>query len=116
MNCTRLCMYCRKHWPQELVSHTSSMREVYLKRRVAVQQFKFVDPLRADLVVPDAKPFDHIILDNNDIIFSQVINSIYLVFNCLDIFSGTWFVYIVAQVFNIAGFYSLGFLDTKGEY
>lgn len=48
------------------------MREAYLKRRVAVQQFKFVDPLVADLYITDAKPFDHIILDKNDITFSQV--------------------------------------------
>jgi hypothetical protein len=53
---------------------TSGLREAYLKRRVAVQQFKFVDPLVADLYITDAKPFDHIILDKNDITFSQVIN------------------------------------------
>jgi F-box/WD-40 domain protein 7 len=51
---------------------TSGLREAYLKRRVAVQQFKFVDPLVADLYITDAKPFDHIILDKNDITLSQV--------------------------------------------
>ncbi|CAK7323050.1 unnamed protein product [Dovyalis caffra] len=60
----------REHWPQE-VSQTSALREAYIKRRVAVQQFKFVDPLVADFCITDAKPFDHIILDKNDITVSQ---------------------------------------------
>lgn len=60
----------REHWPHELLQ-TSGLREAYLKRRVAVQQFKFVDPLVAGLYITDAKPFDHIILDKNDITFSQ---------------------------------------------
>ncbi|KAJ6734660.1 WD40 REPEAT PROTEIN [Salix purpurea] len=60
----------REHWPHELLQ-TSGLREAYLKRRVAVQQFKFVDPLVAALYVTNARPFDHMILDKNDFTFSQ---------------------------------------------
>uniref|UniRef100_A0A251J913 F-box domain-containing protein n=1 Tax=Manihot esculenta TaxID=3983 RepID=A0A251J913_MANES len=62
-----------ERWPNEVarISSTSSgVRDAYLARHASMHQFKFVDPLSADLYT-NAKPFDHIILDKNDVIFSQ---------------------------------------------
>ncbi|KAI9153178.1 hypothetical protein LWI28_007239 [Acer negundo] len=63
----------RDHWPQEVLSgslQALGVREAYLARRTALHQFKFIDPFVADFYSA-AKPFDHILLDKNDIIFSQ---------------------------------------------
>lgn len=63
-----------ERWPNEVarISSTSSgVRDAYLARHASMHQFKFVDPLSADLYT-NAKPFDHIVLDKNDVIFSQV--------------------------------------------
>ncbi|KAF3444759.1 hypothetical protein FNV43_RR14452 [Rhamnella rubrinervis] len=51
-------------------SQTSGIRDAYLSRRTALQQFKFVEPFVFDYLL-DAKPFDHVLLDKNEIIFSQ---------------------------------------------
>ncbi|KAJ8750196.1 hypothetical protein K2173_014111 [Erythroxylum novogranatense] len=67
------CLF-REHWPKEVPQSSSQtsrgLREAYLSRHAAVQQFKFVDPLTADFHTV-ARPFDHIVLDNNHIFFSQ---------------------------------------------
>ncbi|KAL5806610.1 hypothetical protein ACOSQ4_029343 [Xanthoceras sorbifolium] len=63
----------REHWPQEVLPgllQTLGVRDGYLARRTALHQFKFVDPLVADFYTA-AKPYDHILLDKNDIFFSQ---------------------------------------------
>ncbi|KAJ7970956.1 F-box/WD repeat-containing protein [Quillaja saponaria] len=65
--------FFREHWPQQMFSsssHTGGVRNTYLARRTALQQFKFVDPLVADIYT-NGKPFNHIILDKNNIIFSH---------------------------------------------
>lgn len=68
---------CREQWPQVLVSGslpTVRVREAYLARRIALLQFKFVDPLDV-CFYSVAKPHDHILLDNNDIFSTQVLIS-----------------------------------------
>lgn len=63
----------REQWPQVLVSGslpTVRVREAYLARRIALLQFKFVDPLDV-CFYSVAKPHDHILLDNNDIFSTQ---------------------------------------------
>lgn len=50
------------------------MREAYLSRRMALQQFKFADPLVADFSTV-SKPYNHVLLDKNDIVFSQVLST-----------------------------------------
>uniref|UniRef100_A0A2P2KCA7 Vegetative incompatibility protein HET-E-1-like n=1 Tax=Rhizophora mucronata TaxID=61149 RepID=A0A2P2KCA7_RHIMU len=64
----------RAHWPEQAIQSLSQAsggaREAYLARRAAVQQFKFVDPLAADFYTI-AKSIDHVVLDKNDIFFSQ---------------------------------------------
>ncbi|PKH69521.1 hypothetical protein CRG98_050112, partial [Punica granatum] len=61
----------REQWPQQLPpSFTSGVREAYLDRVSALQQFKFVDPLVADFYT-DAKPYQHILLDKNLMVLSQ---------------------------------------------
>ncbi|KAK9272757.1 hypothetical protein L1049_003134 [Liquidambar formosana] len=65
--------FFREHWPQQVpssFSQTSGVREAYLARRTALQQFKFVDPLVADFYT-EARPYNHVLLDKNEIIFSQ---------------------------------------------
>ena len=86
----------REQWPEYISSgftQTSSVREAYLARHTAVQQFKFVDPLVADLYT-EAKPFNHLFLNKNDIIFSQVLNllsvTMFLVFECDGILVSWW--------------------------
>lgn len=46
------------------------MREAYLSRHAAVQKFSFIEPLVADFLT-DARPFNHVLLGKDDIIFSQ---------------------------------------------
>ncbi|XP_059670284.1 uncharacterized protein LOC132315879 [Cornus florida] len=63
----------RERWPQQLpscFSQTSSVREAYLARHTALQQFKFVDPLVADFYT-NANPNNLVGFNNNDIIVSQ---------------------------------------------
>lgn len=43
-----------------------------MARHTALNQFKFIDPLVADLYT-EAQPFNHLLLNDNDIIFSQVL-------------------------------------------
>ncbi|GFZ19176.1 hypothetical protein Acr_27g0009150 [Actinidia rufa] len=65
--------FSREQWPEYISSgftQTSSVREAYLARHTAVQQFKFVDPLVADLYT-EPKPYNHLFLNKNDIVFSQ---------------------------------------------
>ncbi|XP_021762285.1 probable E3 ubiquitin ligase complex SCF subunit sconB [Chenopodium quinoa] len=63
----------REKWPKHtfsLNSQGSTTREAYLSRRAAVGKFSFVDPLVADFYT-DSRPFSHVLLGKNDIIFSQ---------------------------------------------
>ncbi|CAL1392089.1 unnamed protein product [Linum trigynum] len=63
----------REQWPHVVrpnLSDNSRVREAYLARKAAVRQFRFADPLVADFYT-EAKPFDHILLDEDDIIYSQ---------------------------------------------
>ncbi|KAL4332530.1 hypothetical protein GQ457_07G002290 [Hibiscus cannabinus] len=61
----------RLRWPLEMLSSCSSgVRKAYLDWRTALHQFKFADPFVLDLYT-EARPLDHILLDKNDIIFSQ---------------------------------------------
>ncbi|KAL8144508.1 hypothetical protein V2J09_017540 [Rumex salicifolius] len=60
-------------WPKQVMSgssQSSTRREAYLARHAAVQQFKFADPLMSEFYA-DAKPFSHVLLQRNHIIFSQ---------------------------------------------
>ncbi|KAL1151244.1 hypothetical protein V6Z11_A09G028800 [Gossypium hirsutum] len=58
-------------WPLEMLSSSSSgVRQAYLDWRTALHQFKFSDPFVLDLYT-EARHFDNILLDKNDIIFSQ---------------------------------------------
>lgn len=64
----------REHWPLQISSsfaQTSGVREAYLARHTALQQFKFVDPYVSQFY-SSAKPYNHILLDKNDFILSQV--------------------------------------------
>ncbi|XVF14224.1 hypothetical protein REPUB_Repub09cG0039800 [Reevesia pubescens] len=61
----------RERWPLEMLSSSSSgVRKSYLDWRTALHQFKFADPVIVDFYT-EARHFDHILLDKNDIIFSQ---------------------------------------------
>lgn len=65
----------REQWPQEFVcSSLGSMRvrEAYLARRTTLLQFKFVDPM-VSYFYTAAKPYDNLLLDKNDVFFSQVL-------------------------------------------
>jgi hypothetical protein len=53
---------------------TLEVREAYLARRTALKQFKFVDPLVADFYTV-SKPNNQILFDENDVVFSQVLNT-----------------------------------------
>lgn len=73
---------CREHWPHQTPSSsslTSGIRDAYLARRTALRQFKFLDPFVFDNFL-DAKPFDHILFDKNEIVFSQVSMFLFLFF------------------------------------
>lgn len=62
----------RERWPLEMLSSSSlGVRKAYLDCRTALHQLKFADPFVLDLYT-EASHFDHILLDKNDIIFSQV--------------------------------------------
>lgn len=54
-----------------LSSSSSGVRQAYLDWRTALHQFKFADPFVLDLYT-EARHFDNLLLDKNDIIFSQV--------------------------------------------
>ncbi|KAI5665617.1 hypothetical protein M9H77_15470 [Catharanthus roseus] len=63
----------RGRWPQPIPYYSiqkSSVREAYLMRHNAVQQLKFEDPLVADFYA-DLKSQDFMLLDKNEIIYSQ---------------------------------------------
>ncbi|XP_010256532.1 PREDICTED: probable E3 ubiquitin ligase complex SCF subunit sconB [Nelumbo nucifera] len=63
----------REHWPQQISSsflQTSGVREAYLARRSALQQFKFVDPFICQLY-SSSRPYNYILLDKNDVYLSQ---------------------------------------------
>ncbi|XP_028806429.1 uncharacterized protein LOC114761267 isoform X2 [Neltuma alba] len=65
--------FFREHWPQQQSSsslHSCGVREMYLARRTAVQQFKFADPFVADFYT-DVRPFNHLQLSGNDIFLTQ---------------------------------------------
>lgn len=63
---------CRERWHQRLpLSGTvTGARELYLTRRTALQQFKFLDPFAFDFFA--YKPFNHLLLHQNRIFFTQV--------------------------------------------
>ncbi|XP_022750619.1 uncharacterized protein LOC111299605 [Durio zibethinus] len=61
----------RERWPLEMLSSSSSgVRKAYLDCRTALHQLKFADPFVLDLYTEE-RHFDHLLLDKNDIIFSQ---------------------------------------------
>ncbi|KAL2898592.1 putative E3 ubiquitin ligase complex SCF subunit sconB [Bienertia sinuspersici] len=63
----------REKWPEIMLGQNppaSIVREAYLSRRAAVQRLSFVDPLVVDFYT-DSRPFNHVLLGKNDIIFSQ---------------------------------------------
>lgn len=65
----------REKWTEELLTSSfqaSTVRDAYLTRHTAINQFKFEDPLIADNY-SSAKPFDHILFDEKHIFYSQVI-------------------------------------------
>ncbi|KAI9118910.1 hypothetical protein K1719_009585 [Acacia pycnantha] len=65
--------FYREHWPQQPYSssiHSCGVREMYLARLTAVQQFKFADPFVANFYT-DVKPFNHLQLSRNDIFLTQ---------------------------------------------
>ncbi|KAL6960731.1 hypothetical protein U1Q18_038494 [Sarracenia purpurea var. burkii] len=67
-----------EQWPGQMSPsflQISSVRDAYLARHTALQQFKFSDPLTANFYT-EAKPYNHLFLNKNDIIFSQVLNLI----------------------------------------
>ncbi|KAG2710262.1 hypothetical protein I3760_04G018900 [Carya illinoinensis] len=63
----------RDSWPDHILSSSSQaleVRDAYMARRTALQQFKFVDPFVADFyTVP--QPYSHVVMDKNDVVFSQ---------------------------------------------
>lgn len=64
----------RERWPQQtpsFASQTLGVREAYLRRRSDLLQFKFSDPVVVDFIT-DTKPVDHILVDEEDIIYSKV--------------------------------------------
>ncbi|XP_047322463.1 dynein assembly factor with WDR repeat domains 1-like [Impatiens glandulifera] len=63
----------RELWPSHIplsFPNTMSVREAYLARHTALRQLKFIDPLVSHFYT-EAKPFDHLLLDRNHILFSQ---------------------------------------------
>ncbi|OMO79204.1 hypothetical protein CCACVL1_13836 [Corchorus capsularis] len=61
----------RERWPLEMLSSSSTgARKAYFDWRTALHQFKFADPFVLDLYT-EAKHFDHLLVDKNEIIFSQ---------------------------------------------
>lgn len=70
------CIVYREHWPQEVcprLLQASRVRDAYLQRYVAVQQFRFVDPFWVGFGLSN-EPCDQIMFDKDDIIFSKVPN------------------------------------------
>ncbi|KAG6656389.1 probable E3 ubiquitin ligase complex SCF subunit sconB [Carya illinoinensis] len=65
--------WLRDSWPDHILSSSSQaleVRDAYMARRTALQQFKFVDPFVADFyTVP--QPYSHVVMDKNDVVFSQ---------------------------------------------
>lgn len=65
---------CRKDWPFQMSSTclpATGIKEAYLARHVAVQQFKFNDPWSSKFP-SDSSPHTRLLLDKDDIILSQV--------------------------------------------
>lgn len=65
----------RERWPQQVppgFSQLPGVRGAYLTKLTALQKFNFVDPLVAEFYT-DAKHFDHVFINQNNIIFSQVL-------------------------------------------
>lgn len=75
--------FCRHETPSSSLQ-TSGIRDAYLSRRTALRQFKFVEPFVFDYLL-NAKPVDHILLDKNEIIFSQVLKFSSSFFMCFRI-------------------------------
>lgn len=67
----------REHWPQQILCSSSGVREAYLGRLTAVNQFKFSDPLYVYLC-GNTRPCNHMFLDKNILIFSEVSNSFFI--------------------------------------
>ncbi|KAA3464723.1 putative E3 ubiquitin ligase complex SCF subunit sconB [Gossypium australe] len=59
----------REIWPENFP--LSGVRKAYLNRRTALHQFKYYDPFVASLFAEGYYSVDNILLDKNDIIFSQ---------------------------------------------
>lgn len=68
--------FYRERWPKQppsSASQTPGVREAYLSMVKDSLQFKFADPIVVDFyTAANSNRFDHILLDKNDIIFSQV--------------------------------------------
>ncbi|KAF4390746.1 hypothetical protein G4B88_015636 [Cannabis sativa] len=63
----------REHWHREIpaaVSQKLGARDAYLARHKSVNQFEFSDPIGFDTFTA-SKPVDHLIIDNNTIIFAH---------------------------------------------
>ncbi|XP_077233710.1 uncharacterized protein LOC143875999 [Tasmannia lanceolata] len=79
----------RENWPQQCTSSSfsqiSEVREAYLARRTALQQFKFVDPLNVQLYHSPVS-YTHLLLDKDSIILAQ--GSIVQIFKIDSVFSG----------------------------
>ncbi|GAU47547.1 hypothetical protein TSUD_284140 [Trifolium subterraneum] len=63
----------KDRWHRELAggSGTSAAREVYISRHNDLQQFKFIDPLVINFRTHASKPFNHLLLHQNNVIFAQ---------------------------------------------
>ncbi|KAL2532125.1 Uncharacterized protein Adt_05476 [Abeliophyllum distichum] len=79
----------RQRWPQPIPlssSQVSNVREAYLTRHTTLQQFKYDDPQVSDIFTFGKSP-DHILLDKNNIIFSQ--GSLIRTFDTDSLFNGS---------------------------
>lgn len=65
---------CRKEWPHIVPSwhKESSIREAYLSRHTALNQFKYADPQLFESYLV-GKPPHHLLFSRNSIILSQVL-------------------------------------------
>ncbi|KAL6972459.1 hypothetical protein U1Q18_043728 [Sarracenia purpurea var. burkii] len=70
-------IFKREQWPGHMSPsflQISSVRDAYLALHTALQQFKFIDPLTANFFT-EAKLYNLLFLNKNDIIFWQVSES-----------------------------------------
>ncbi|KAF9625503.1 hypothetical protein IFM89_023439 [Coptis chinensis] len=60
----------RKQWPFQISVPSSGVKEAYIARHTATQQFKYNDPWSSQFVL-DTRPCNLLLFDRNDIILSQ---------------------------------------------